>query len=288
MNLLFTYIPPNFNSEQAIQQVVDTVSDLQAKSPDSVTIFTGDFNHNTLENELPLYYQYINCPTRGKNVLDFRFGNIKDDCKCKALPGLGKSDHQMMQLTPKYRTVLKKSKVDKQVVSVWIAENTEMLQDCFDRTDWTVFEDSFELTDSITEYIKFCENVTIKKKEIIYFPNSKPWINKELREVLSLKLKAFKSRDKEALIKWEKKIKAVVRECRKTIQKEASDRTFLKPTIHAGMGMWVVPGIRTRIQIARSLVTIHAEIRTRVAPGQGESPKFPRPCHQSSRGRGIP
>ncbi|GFR74540.1 hypothetical protein ElyMa_000432500 [Elysia marginata] len=61
----------------------------------------------------------------------------------------------------------------------------------------------------------------------------------------------------------------------------------LKPTIHAGMGMWVVPGIRTRIQIARSLVTIHAEIRTRVAPGQGESPKFPRPCHQSSRGRGI-
>ncbi|GFR66185.1 hypothetical protein ElyMa_000221500 [Elysia marginata] len=30
--------------------------------------------------------------------------------------------------------------------------------------------------------------------------------------------------------------------------------------------MWAVPGIRTRIQIARSLVTIHAEIRTRVAP----------------------
>ncbi|GFR78211.1 hypothetical protein ElyMa_003989300 [Elysia marginata] len=62
----------------------------------------------------------------------------------------------------------------------------------------------------------------------------------------------------------------------------------VKLTIHAGVGMWVVPGIRTRIQIARSLVTIHAEIRTRVAPGQGESPKFPRQCHQSSRGRGIP
>ncbi|GFR74056.1 ReO_6 protein [Elysia marginata] len=181
INLLVTYIPPNVNSEQAIQQVVDIVSDLQAKSPDSVTIIRGDFNHNTLENELPLFFQYIDCPTRGKNILDLCYGNFKDAYKCKALPGLGKSDHQMMQLTPKYGTVLKKSKVDKQVVSVWNAENTEMLQECFDCTDWTGFEDSCanidELTDSITEYIKFCENVTIKKKEIVYFPNSKPWLN---------------------------------------------------------------------------------------------------------------
>ncbi|GFR87573.1 hypothetical protein ElyMa_000750200 [Elysia marginata] len=55
-----------------------------------------------------------------------------------------------------------------------------------------------------------------------------------------------------------------------------------------GVGLRVLPGIQTRIQIARSLVTIHAEIRTRVAPGQGESPKFPRLCHQLYRGRGIP
>ncbi|GFS08919.1 endonuclease domain of the non-LTR retrotransposon LINE-1 [Elysia marginata] len=116
-------------SEQAIQQVNETVSHLQAKSPDSVTIITGDFNHNTLENELPLFYQYIDCPTRGKNILDLCYGNIKNVYKCKALLGLGKSDHKMIQLTPKYRTVLKKSKVDKQVVSVWNAENTEMLQD---------------------------------------------------------------------------------------------------------------------------------------------------------------
>ncbi|GFR92463.1 endonuclease domain of the non-LTR retrotransposon LINE-1 [Elysia marginata] len=47
INLLITYIPPNVNSEQAIQQVVDTVSDLRAKSPDSVTIITGDCNHNS-------------------------------------------------------------------------------------------------------------------------------------------------------------------------------------------------------------------------------------------------
>ncbi|GFR68577.1 endonuclease domain of the non-LTR retrotransposon LINE-1 [Elysia marginata] len=124
INLLVTYIPPNVNSEQAIQQVVHTVSDVQAKSPDSVIIITGDFNHNTLENELPLFYQYIDCPTRGKNILGLCYGNIKDAYKCKALPGLGKSDHQMMQLTPKYSTVLKKSKIDKQVVSVWNVENT--------------------------------------------------------------------------------------------------------------------------------------------------------------------
>ncbi|GFS17269.1 hypothetical protein ElyMa_006818200 [Elysia marginata] len=73
-----------------------------------------------------------------------------------------------------------------------------------------------------------------------------------------------------------------------TVPGDAESVNSLKLTIHAGVGLCVVPGIRTRIQIARSLVTNHAEIRTRVAPGQGESPKFPRPCHQLYRGRGIP
>ncbi|GFR81465.1 reverse transcriptase [Elysia marginata] len=155
----------------------------------------------------------------------------------------------MIQLTSKYRTVLKKSKVDKQVVSVWNVENTEMLQDCFACTDWTVFEDSCtnidELTKSITEYIKFCENVTIKKKETIYFPNSKPWINEELREVLSLKLKAFKSRDKEALIKWEKKIKAVVRECKKQYKEKVELNIKTNPR-NAWDGLEVMSGSKKK------------------------------------------
>ena len=57
------------------------------------------------------------------------------------------------------------------------------LQGCFDCTDWDVLigasESVNKVTDVISSYINFCENMLIPTKMVKIFPNSKPWTTKE-------------------------------------------------------------------------------------------------------------
>ena len=79
----------------------------------------------------------------------------------------------------------------------------EKIQGALACTDWSVFSDTItdinELTDTISEYIKFCESVCVETKNVKIFPNNKPWITKELKIHLNEKQTLIKSGDKEAL-----------------------------------------------------------------------------------------
>ena len=80
-------------------------------------------------------------------------------------------------------------------VQIWDNDSTEMLRDCFDCTDWSVFIDTCgganELIDSVTGYMCFCLENVIKTKSVIVYPNNKPWVNKNLKECLNKKKHAF-------------------------------------------------------------------------------------------------
>lgn len=67
----------------------------------SVTI-TGDFNHVNLDSTVPTFHQFVDCTTWEHRALDFLFANIKDVYRATALPPLGKSDHDLILLTPQY------------------------------------------------------------------------------------------------------------------------------------------------------------------------------------------
>ena len=60
---------------------------------------------------------------------------------------------------------------------------------CMECTDWDVFfspGDSLDHTETvISDYIAFCEDIIISKKLVKSFPNSKPWITKELKKRVS-------------------------------------------------------------------------------------------------------
>ena len=43
------------------------------------------------------------------------------------------------------------------------------------------------IVESISDYINFCENNVIIEKTIKVFPNSKPWVGKELENILNEK-----------------------------------------------------------------------------------------------------
>ncbi|KAM9495214.1 E3 ubiquitin/ISG15 ligase TRIM25-like [Clarias gariepinus] len=83
----------------------------------------------------------------------------------------------------------------KTALTTWPAGASQQLQDCFDRTNWVVFEDSDlgGFTDSVLCYIKNCID-TVDKRIWIY-PNQKPWMNKGVQQLLKKRNNAFKSGD---------------------------------------------------------------------------------------------
>ncbi len=64
------------------------------------------------------------------------------------------------------------------------------LQECFECTDWDLFKNTCSdldvLTDTVSSYISFCENMVIPCKTCVIFPNNKPWISKSLKYLLTL------------------------------------------------------------------------------------------------------
>ena len=100
----------------------------------------------------------------------------------------------------------------------------ERLQGCLECTDWTVFidacDDFDELTDTINSYINFCEENVTTVKKINRFPNEKPWVTKELRELLKKKRQAHKNKDLEEMRKITKRIKNHVKEAKDIYKKK--------------------------------------------------------------------
>ncbi len=75
-----------------------------------------------------------------------------------------------------------------------------VLQACFDLTDWTVFEaaanDLDELTETVTSYISFCEDMCIPTRTHLTYNNDKPWFTARLRQLRQAKEDAYKKGDK--------------------------------------------------------------------------------------------
>ncbi|RUS82612.1 hypothetical protein EGW08_009640 [Elysia chlorotica] len=88
VNLNVVYVPPQANAKRAEDYLSNPVQEQQNKSPDSVILITGDFNHSTLESSLPTFFQYVTCPTRKEKILDLCYGNIAEGYKSTALPPL--------------------------------------------------------------------------------------------------------------------------------------------------------------------------------------------------------
>ena len=143
---------------------------------------------------LPHYYQYVDVPTRGGRTLDKCYGNIRNAYKAQLKAGLGSSDHDMVHLVPVYKQKLKREKPQVKEVREWLNDSTEALRACFECTDWKTLTDASTI-DMATEVVKFCEDMIIPKKNIKIFPNSKPWVSKDIRVLLQRKQLAFKTGD---------------------------------------------------------------------------------------------
>ncbi|KAK3569844.1 hypothetical protein QTP86_006055 [Hemibagrus guttatus] len=198
--LVSVYIPPQAHVSSALQHLADEITHTEQQHPDSVIIILGDFNKANLSHELPKFKQHISCPTRDKNILDHCYTTIKDAYRSVPRAALGLSDHCLVHLLPTYRPKLKSAKPVVRTVKRWTSETEQNLQACFECTDWSIFEagatDLDELTETVTSYISFCEDMCIPTRTYLSFNNDKPWFTSKLRHLRQAKEDAFRNGDR--------------------------------------------------------------------------------------------
>ncbi|KAK3507917.1 hypothetical protein QTP70_002915, partial [Hemibagrus guttatus] len=198
--LVSVYIPPQAHVSSALQHLADQITHTEQQHPDSVIIILGDFNKANLSHELPKFKQHISCPTRDKNILDHCYTTIKDAYRSVPRAALGLSDHCLVHLLPTYRPKLKSAKPVVRTVKRWTSETEQDLQACFECTDWSIFEagatDLDELTETVTSYISFCEDMCIPTRTYLSFNNDKPWFTSKLRHLRQAKEDAFRNGDR--------------------------------------------------------------------------------------------
>ena len=170
------YIPPHADSREAASEIASEISTLESDHPDAVKIITGDFNSCTLYGVLPNYTQYVSCHTREDKTLDRCYVNTPDAYLAHCKPPLGRSDHSSVHLVPRYRQLLKRQKPIVRSVNQWNKASSDELRGCFECTLWNVLTDDTDLDNNVevvSDYINFCEDMIIPKKEVKCYPNNK-------------------------------------------------------------------------------------------------------------------
>ncbi len=214
------YIPLHANARSAVQKLTDQITETEQKHPDSVWIILRDFNKANLSCELPKYRQHITCPTRERNILDHCYTTKKEAYHSVPQTALGLSDHCLVHLIPTYRQKLKSAKPVLRTVKRWTNEAEQDLKACFDLTDLSFWSEAAandldELTETVTSYISFCEDMCIPTRTHLKYNNKKPWFITKLRKLSQAKEDTYRKGDtvlyKQAKYTLEKEIRVAKR-----------------------------------------------------------------------------
>jgi hypothetical protein len=111
----------------------------------------GDFNAGKLT-----FYQHVKCANRGTKKLSTTF-TPHTEMWTKLSLTLHLVNHNSILPIPAYKLKLKQEVPVTLSIRKWSDEADAKLQDCFARTDWNMFRDSFdgikEYTTSVTGFI---------------------------------------------------------------------------------------------------------------------------------------
>lgn len=133
MLIIAVHIPPD--TKAALSILYSSINDQQTLHPDGVFIAAGDFNQADMKKVSPHFSQHAGFGTRGANLLDHVYTNIKGAYIAVRHPHLGSCDLITVMLLPAYRPLLTRSMPSSKQVRVWPEGALSALQDGFDCTD---------------------------------------------------------------------------------------------------------------------------------------------------------
>ncbi|KAI4900669.1 hypothetical protein NFI96_025608, partial [Prochilodus magdalenae] len=152
------------------------------------------------------------------------YANVKAAYNSKALPPLGRSDHNLVVLTPQYKPLVQRQPASTRTVRKWSPEAVESLQGCFEATQWDVLcdphnQDIDEVTSCVTDYINFCVDSIVPSKTIRCFANNKRWVTSNLKYLLNQKKRAFKTGDTEELKRVQTELRIRIKEAKEELMR---------------------------------------------------------------------
>ena len=180
------YIPSQANTDAAMIQLSDTVTQAEHFQPDSIVIVTGDFNKANPKKEMSKFIQQVTCATRDGRTLDHFYTTIKGAYRSIPRAPLGRSDHAMVDLVQTYKQQLKCVKPTVKTVKQLSVNAMETFRGCFKSTGWGVFKwpqptftntqiwPSSFVCQPFHHYIAFCEGLCIPTKTTTNYPNDNP------------------------------------------------------------------------------------------------------------------
>lgn len=123
-------------------------------------------------------------------------------CYCFSL--LCRSDHTLVILTAEYIPVIQRQPVTTRLVRKWTQEANEELHDWLEYTNWNTLlesprEEITSMTECTTDFITFCVNKALPVKAVRRFPNNKPWLIRDQKEILNKKERAYRTGDRSEL-----------------------------------------------------------------------------------------
>ncbi|XP_038632072.1 uncharacterized protein LOC119952411 isoform X1 [Scyliorhinus canicula] len=101
--IMAVYIPPEAEVKNALDELSTAVNKNETEYTEAFFIMAGDFNQANLKSVLPKFHQHISCPTKGPDILDHCYTNIKGAYRSIARPHFGNSDHKTVFLLPAYK-----------------------------------------------------------------------------------------------------------------------------------------------------------------------------------------
>ncbi|KAG1960366.1 hypothetical protein F2P79_006258 [Pimephales promelas] len=154
-----------------------------------------DRDNELTDKSIKGFFQYVNCATRSGRTLDKCYGSVPDAYRAVPLPPLGSADHSSILLAPAYTPVVKRVEKVTKDIKQWTPDGIDRLQGCFETTDWNILTSCSanisEQVDTVSAYITFCVDSIIPSKKVTIFPNNKPWVTKDLKNILNKKKRLF-------------------------------------------------------------------------------------------------
>ncbi|KAL0150804.1 hypothetical protein M9458_053886 [Cirrhinus mrigala] len=155
------YIPPQADTDTALCELHEALTQHQAQHRDAALIVAGDFNSANLKRAAPNFYQHITCPTTGP-LLHYSQGRLQSTIS---------------------------------EVTRWTDQSVAALQDALDDADWDMFRNSSNdinvFTEAVVGFIGKLADDTALKTTIRTFPNQKPWVDKTIRDALRSRTAAY-------------------------------------------------------------------------------------------------
>ena len=238
------YVPPDGNARIAAENICNEIENCERINPDSLIIICGDFNHCNAQELLTNYTQYVTCCTRNDTTLDLFLCNVKDSYVSKSKAPLGLSDHNIIQMLPKYKQKLKREKPVKKTIQVWDKETEEKLLCCMETTDWSVLIDENATLDEnvsvVTSYIEFCIDTNVKTKVITCYPNNKPWVTHDLKELINKKRYCKTLNDRSQLQEVQRELRKEIEVCKEKYKTKVENMFAKNDTKSAWRGLKIL------------------------------------------------